>query len=69
MKVQTGNVLIQDLGLRKGELVQIGDGPDFFVMKYAGVEHKNGKTYDILKPVRGINDLGRCRTNIGRRSD
>jgi hypothetical protein len=52
MKVQTGTMLIQDMGLRKGELVQIGDGPKAFIMKYMGTTKRNGKIYDRLDPIK-----------------
>ncbi len=53
MKIQTGTMLIQDMGLQKGELVQIGDGPKAFVMKYMGTIRRNGKVYDRLEPIKG----------------
>ena len=49
MKIQTGDMLIQDMGLKVGEVFQIGDGPDAFLMRYDGYD---GHKYDKLSPVK-----------------
>ena len=43
MKIQTGDMLIQDMGLKVGEIFQIGDGPDAFRMRYEGHDGLNGR--------------------------
>jgi hypothetical protein len=43
MKIQTGDMLIQDMGLKLGEIFQIGDGPDAFRMRYEGHDGPNGR--------------------------
>ena len=49
MKIQTGDMLIQDMGLKVGEVFQIGEGPDAFFMRYDGYD---GHKYDKLSPVK-----------------
>ena len=43
MKIQTGNMLIQDMGLKVGEIFQIGDGPEAFLMRYEGHSGPQGR--------------------------
>lgn len=52
MKIQTGDMLIQDMGLKVGEVFQIGDGPKAFLMRYDGLTIRNGREYDKLSPVK-----------------
>ncbi len=52
MKIQKGKMLIEDMGLKKGEIFQVGVGPKAFQMKYDGPVKRNGKIYDRLIPVR-----------------
>jgi hypothetical protein len=52
MKIQKGKMLIQDMGLKKGEIFQMGVGPKAFQMKYAGTRKRKGKIYDVLVPVK-----------------
>ena len=43
MKIQTGDMLIQDMGLKVGEVFQIGEGPDAFFMRYDGHDGLQGR--------------------------
>lgn len=52
MKIQKGDMLVQDMNLRIGEVFQIGTGKSAFQMKYAGKVKRSGKTYDKLLPVK-----------------
>ena len=52
MKIQKGKMLIQDMGLKKGEVFQAGIGPKAFQMRYAGIKKRNGKIYDVLVPIK-----------------
>ena len=45
-------MLIQDMGLKVGEVFQIGDGPKAFLMRYDGLTIRNGREYDKLSPVK-----------------
>jgi hypothetical protein len=51
MKIQKGKMLIQDMGLVKGDLVQLGTGKNAPVMRYTGIIKRGGKIYDRLTPV------------------
>jgi len=51
MKIQTGNTLIQDMGLKVGEIFQVGDGPKAFLMRYDGMTRRDGREWDTLSPV------------------
>lgn len=51
MKIQTGKMLIQDMGLKVGEVFQISDGPNAYLMRYDGLKILNGREYDWLSPV------------------
>ena len=52
MKIQSGKMLIQDTGLKVGEIFQIGRGKKAFRMKYVGTVKHNGKIYDKIVPVK-----------------
>jgi hypothetical protein len=61
MKIQTGDMLIQDMGLKLGEIFQIGDGPNAFLMRYEGHDGPRGPCdcdslthgkWDRLTPVK-----------------
>ncbi len=53
MKIQTGDMLIQDMGLKVGEVFQIGDGPRAFLMRYDGFrDGAGGRQWDKLSPVK-----------------
>ena len=53
MKIQKGKMLIQDMGLVKGDLVQLGTGKNAPVMRYTGIIKRGGKIYDRLSPIKG----------------
>ncbi len=52
MKIQKGDMLVQDMNLRVGEVFQIGIGKLAFKMKYVGKVKRSGKIYDKLIPVK-----------------
>ena len=49
MKIQKGSMLIQDMGLKKGEIFQLGSGSK---MRYEGPVKRNGKIYDKVVPAK-----------------
>ena len=49
MKVTEWTLLIQQMGLKKGEILQLGSGAK---MRYEGPVKRNGKIYDKLVPVK-----------------
>jgi len=53
MKIQKGDMLIQDMGLEKGEIFQVGTGLGAYKLRYSGTSVHDGKIYDVLLPVKG----------------
>ena len=51
MKIQKDEMLIQDMGLKLGEVFQIGVGKKAFKMRYAGIIKEKGKVYDRIVPT------------------
>ena len=52
MKIQKGAMLIENMGLKKGEIFWVSTDSEDFKMRYVGTVERNGKIYDKLVPVK-----------------